>query len=373
MSDLLYQNCGILISFEASVLTACRRIREGWSIAAFSEAPNHSLKRYFHYHLEGIREISDTLSGFVLQPAALKLLNDELISLIDFQQKFFSDFFNKEAIAPKAYHCNVVERLTDAIILLQEDWEKAFIDSQLKDCLLSYFETMMYPDKKKGYNFRSLFYLETLVVELHAMNLAKAGDAANKLLEQKLTELNFNQIEFLIYRQQQTRLRFNDTDPIEKLKILKEENAALKLLPRSSLIYDSNWPSFREMLSGWLAEETINTEKILQHEANFIRAKLPLNLSVAHLACFLKLFFEENLFKTSNLKDIFKFISCNFETKRQPVISAGSLSKEFYSTSQVTAAVVRDMLLKMVARINHNFFPVLAVIGAATAVFAGIH
>jgi hypothetical protein len=54
---------------------------------------------------------------------------------------------------------------------------------------------------------------------------------------------------------------------------------------------------------------------------------------------------------------VFKFFSRNFETKRQKSVSAGSLSKEYYSTSQVTAAVVRDMLQKMIARIDRNFFP----------------
>ncbi|MDB5088032.1 MAG: hypothetical protein JWR09_2026 [Mucilaginibacter sp.] len=362
-------HCKILVNPDAAVLKACQSIREAWSAAMFSVAPDHSLSRYFHYHQEGIREISDTLSGFVPQPAAFKLLNKELIALIDFQQKFFGNFFNQDAVAPTAYHCNVVERLGDAIILLQEDLGKAFIDGQLKDCLLSYFEKMMPPGERKGFTFRSLFYFETLVLELHAMNLAKAGEAANRLLERKLTELNFNQIDFLIYRQQQTRLLFKDIDQIEKLNILNAENAALKLLPRSSMIYDSDWPSFSVMFSGWLAEEITDTEMIIQREANYLQEKLPLNLSVAHLACFLKLFFDEHLFKNSSLKDVFKFMSRNFETKRQPVISAGSLSKEFYSTGQVTAAVVRDMLQKMVARIDRSFFPVLVVIAVRFFVY----
>ena len=124
------------------------------------------------------------------------------------------------------------------------------------------------------------------------------------------------------------------------------------------------------MLCGWLAEEINCIEKSMMENHDLFQPpneKLSLNLSVAHLACLTRLFFEENLFNNARLTGIFKFIACHYSTKRQTDISTGSLSKEYYSTSQVTAAVVRGILLKMVARINRNFFPVLAVTGTIAA------
>jgi hypothetical protein len=93
-----------------------------------------------------------------------------------------------------------------------------------------------------------------------------------------------------------------------------------------------------------------------------ISEKQILNLSVAQIACFIKLFYDEGIFINASITDILKFVVVHYRSKRQQQISYGSLSKEYYSISQVTAAVLKDYLSRMIAKINKHYFPVVAVI-----------
>lgn len=95
--------------------------------------------------------------------------------------------------------------------------------------------------------------------------------------------------------------------------------------------------------------------------------KCPLNISVAYLACFLKVFCDEKLRANVSLSDMFNFVSSHFSTVRRENISAGSLSENFYSTTQVTAAKVQGIQQQMIARINQHYFPLVTWIGAGAA------
>ncbi|GAA4326250.1 hypothetical protein GCM10023149_28930 [Mucilaginibacter gynuensis] len=117
------------------------------------------------------------------------------------------------------------------------------------------------------------------------------------------------------------------------------------------------------MLGGWLDEQINKLEsKLFQEEINLPVAgkKVLLQLPVAQIAFFARLFVDGKLLNGLSLTELFDFISKNFSSKKQSVISPGSLSKEYYSPEQVTAGRVRGFLLDMVAYINRHFFPLLA-------------
>jgi hypothetical protein len=118
------------------------------------------------------------------------------------------------------------------------------------------------------------------------------------------------------------------------------------------------------MVVNWLTEEIALKEKSLNKRSEVIIPKIPLEMSVAHLSCLIRLLYEESVFATQNLQFIFKCFAGHYQSKRQAVISPGSLSKEFYSIDQHTAARVRDLLQRMVQRINRNFFPMAVAINA---------
>jgi len=343
-----------IVDHRLEIASMCREVREAWNAAVFSDAPDHSLKRYFFYHLEGIREILDTFSDWAEFPE----IKCGLLDLIEYQLKYFRAFFNVDAVAPGAFLELVDGRLGGVFGRVKEKLERAGLAPSLKDCLFAYFGEMDFGEPGAHFTFRSVFYFERLVAELDAAGLD--GDA-DQTLAGLLTRLNFNSLAFFVYRKEGFVNAVSGLEPAEKLALLEQEKVDLKLLSDTGLVYDQCWPPLAVMLSGWLETEIAAVGVLLKAEGCLVFEKLFLNLSVAHLGCFLKLFVEEHLLGDVSLTDLFKFCARHYRTKRQPVISAGSLSKEYYSTGQVTAAVVRGMLQKMVSRIDRNFFPVLAV------------
>ena len=344
-----------IVDHRLEIAARCREVREAWNAAVFSDAPDHSLKRYFYHHQEGIREILDTIPN----GDEFREMKDELTSLVEYQLKHFRAFFNEEATAPATFLEWVENRAGEALARVKEKLESANLTPPLKNGIFAYFGEMDLTDPNVSYTFRSLFYFQQLIAELDAASLAVNPE---QTLSDLLIRLNFNSLAFIVYRKNLYKDAMSSLDPAEKLALLEREKEDLKLLPEIGLVYDHRWPALGVMLSGWLEAEIAAAERQLKTEGCLVFEKLFLNLSVAHLACLLRLFVEEHLLGEVSLTDLFKFSARHYRTKRQQVISAGSLSKEYYSTGQVTAAVVRGMLQKMVSRIDRNFFPVLAVV-----------
>ena len=183
---------------------------------------------------------------------------------------------------------------------------------------------------------------------------------------EQLIRCNFNHLGFLTFVQEKIRSDL----AVLPLAGRREKLCSLILQyagcgePATALAYDSHWPGLRVMLGGWLREELAHLTAVEQVPLPFgvkgAASRLFLDTSVAHLACFLRAFHDEGMVNIP-LSELFKFVSAHFRTRRQPAISAGSLSKEFYSISQFTAARVRDRLAKMAARLGADYFPVWAV------------
>jgi hypothetical protein len=137
------------------------------------------------------------------------------------------------------------------------------------------------------------------------------------------------------------------------------------------------WPSLSVMLGGWLTEEVAVLRQVPQPVApdtvESRPVKYPLNLSVAHLACLLNLFCSAKVPGNQNLTELFNFVTAHFSSKRQENISAKSLSKAYYSITQVSAANVQGLLQQMISAINRKYFPLASglVTGLTLFLFAG--
>ena len=361
-------DCDDRACFSGRVQKVVKEIGNAWTQAAFSDVPEHSLKRYFQFHLEGIRHLSDTIFGFErseneLYKSKLEGLNVALVSLIRFMAERFAPHFDRTAVAPQSFHIETFATLAEHNLSLQNDIARSQIDPSLKKSLSDYLSEMIKPAPATRYTFGSLFYYQNFVEKLSAMKISRFGNGLDRQLAGNLVSLNFNQLDFMLYHanviMQQVGKDFN------KLKLTRDYYKWC--VPDTEPCYTS-WPPITSMLAGWLDEELAAVKAVPA-----VSEKLSLNLSVAHLACLTRLFFEENIYNSQALTAIFKFIAGHFQTKRQTRISTGSLSKEYYSINQVTAAVVRDKLLKMVARINHDYFPAVVVIAGAVLLCSASH
>jgi hypothetical protein len=341
-------------------------IQKVWESAAYSEIPNHTLVRYFHHQLEGISDFSDNLSGLPFSNEAGQTF---LLRLIDHLMVYYKPYFNWEKNAPAAYQRRLTAQIKSRTALLKADLLSSAIDSLLRDCLIKWLNEISDNSTGTHYNFRGLNYFNQLIAQLSAVDLT-TKNAEVQLLE-LLLRFNFNHLAFLVCRQQMITEKINRLpNAALRLAFLQQQKADVSGAAEiGDTGYDFTWPSLKGMLSGWLQEQIIlrdieaKRDQELKTTCSF--QKQSLELSVAQLACLIRLFTEENIFVSKNIKSIFQFFAAHYQTKRQAVISAGSLSKEFYSIDQHTAARVKDMLQKMVTRINRNFFPVAAVTGTA--------
>jgi len=363
LEDSCNKDCSEIHLTELSEI--CDELRQTWRETAFSTMPDYALKRYFSFQLESIRDILDTSSFPELHDQGHPV-KDELISLINYQFQYFKNHLDADLVSPRLYRIYKLASLDRIVNDLMQKLKHSAIDEKLRNIVESYLEEMRRMDPAIYDTYHSLNYFEKFMSELLRLNLVTLG--AEDLLILKLINLNFNHAGFYSYLRNKICMEIAHLDKVAAIQLLEMEKGAIVHRLHDNLIYDKAWPGITEMLSAFLNEEIqkINAlSSLVPYDRQAPVTKLNLDLSVAHLALLIKLFFEENFLKNNTLTSVFKFVSRNYSTKRQLNISPASLSKEFYSVNQVTAAVVRDMLQKMIARINRTFFPVLAVISTA--------
>lgn len=339
------------------------QIHKAWEEAIFSNTPENSLVRYFHYHLDIISTISNTLANSHDSETNV-LPQNELLALIDHLQKYYSSYFNEDAVAPITYHQRIISQLTGDVCAIQKTLQSSDLNASLITCLAKWFNVMSEDIGKVKFTFRSLCYFGYIIRQLGSLDYD--SDNVEKLLVSLLIRSNFNNLSFFVYYQDTIRNAFGDfRDTQERLNYLVERKAEIMSSPEvKNIAFDPSWPSIKTMIGDWLTEEIALTEKSLCKGSEVAVAKIPLEMSVAHLSCLIRLLYEESVFATQNLQFIFKCFAGHYQSKRQAVISPGSLSKEFYSIDQHTAARMRDLLQRMVLRINRNFFPMAVAINA---------
>lgn len=321
----------------------CGRIRKAWQEALFSDTGQHGLERYLNHHLKGISALSDTLTSDLFAGE----LNDLISTVLD----YCGGRPDPALRAPVAY---IREWQALKKHALTDRWLNGLrADLRLKEILAGYLHEMM--ETGTRFTFSAMGYFERIEEEL--LNLVPDDPATENKIHTVLAVYNFNHLGYLGNRQDAIRERISGANG-DKSEILSSAYTELLLLPQSrSWCYHPDWPGLQQMLSAWIQEEMTMGSRP-GTAAHCPAPKLLLRLSVAQTACWIRLFYEQELFDTQNLSEIFRFYTQHYRTKRQETVSCKSLSKEFYDIDQVTAAVVRDQLLKMVARINRDFFPV---------------
>lgn len=351
-------------------------ISKAWEVAAFSRLPQHSLMRYFDHQLKGLIDIVDKFFEYLPYDPAGRY-QSLLLKQIDHLIFYYSSFFNWDTQAPVTFHQRTIDRLTTSVIAIRNGLASSLLSPALSRCLLNWLNEATECGTSVRYTFRSLNYLEKIISHLSVFHFDAAAAETSLIL--LLSSLNFNHLAFLAFRQNKIVTESKALGCLSvQLDFLQHQKASVLACPEArGIVYDPSFPSIKAMLSNWLQEQVTLSETALKKEMEARperqQEKQSLDLSVAHLACLIKLFLEENIFVSRNTKGVFQFFAANFQTKRQTAISSGSLSKEFYSIDQHTAARVRDMLQKMILRINRNFFPVMAAISTVTLFHPGTH
>jgi hypothetical protein len=383
-----YNRSGIYLSAEkvskqlAEFKILCSKARAAWALAVFSEACKESLERYFTYHLKVICALS--LKLYILPEIPIpecdcrhrktigELFEKETDRLIDHLFQFFGEYPDRQSHAPVNYSRHLLNVSKKDAEFIECALKNCCLPVEIKLCLLAYVQHMITETESRYFTFSQLFYFSNFLKEIKPILSCSSEAPLTERLWHKLWEIEFNHIDMVTWYQDKVRNSTAGKSKSKKIEIMEADAEIFHFAKeRKTLCYDIGWPPLSLMLSAWLTTEIEKLREIKSTVPALRLAascKLKLEMSVAHLACLLKLFTIEHLFGATPLTEVFEFFSANFYTKRAGARSAGGLSKEYYSITQVTAAEMKDQLLRMVHFLNREYFPALAAIGVLIGV-----
>jgi len=287
-----------------------------------------------------------------------------LLSLLDHLLACYGAYIDHDQLAPLRYQQRRIAELKTAGQRLRAGFDAPGGNVLLRGSLTTYLDHVFSPAVRTRYTYAELEYLKGLLNRLDQR--PSLDDDHDGYLANILVALNYNKLDFILFLQGDIREKLSQKPKNRRkdyLRLLLRYYEGLKIQP---LAYDPSMPAVAMFMNGWLKEELA----LLSHAApKPARAeKIPVDLSVAHLAGLLKLFYEEGLYPCVNLTRLFCFFSDHFSTKRQTNISARSLSKEYYTIDQSTAAYLRDKLMRMLSRLNRQYFPAVLAAGVILGV-----
>lgn len=361
--------------FEQAIEKETTKVCKTLTHALFSSARDNVLERFIQHHQTAAIHLADRLHRWLKQCAdipgnnkreqLIRRLISQLFRLLDYLECYFGKYFNLDSKIPEEYGMLAARELAGQLERLLA-MLAALSDEILKSCLEDYLKPFAEGAVIPPLSYRQLIYLKTLIREISAV-LEKAGDRPPEAdIIAALYYLNFNHLAFFSYCQQRFRSEAAAARSAKDYAGMAASalSALRSIQTKPGFCLHSDWPGIREMMETWLRDELeaamISTKPVspsAQLIASTDEEKMELQLSVSQIACLARLFYEEHVFPEASVIDLLKFISRHYRSKRQQQISPGSLSKEYYGISQVTAAVARDLLQRMVMRINKLYFP----------------
>ncbi|PWK72910.1 hypothetical protein LX99_04240 [Mucilaginibacter oryzae] len=348
----------------------CSEARNTWASTAFSDIKAEALCRYFSYQAKSITAIFDLVDQQRAKTddgkKLLLALHKELLLLLDHLVNYFEAYVDINIDAPYAFKERLVREVSSKIHSIYAWSDKvAGAQKSMAAAVLSYLQYFESSGKQTVFNFGELLFFVKFVNRLHhALQACTDADIGSFFADQ-LLKLGFNHYAVFEYFQSVIRQRLKGKSPEKKKSSIDTE---LRLLAydgdQGGLRYDYRWPRLGDMLTDWLLEEQKKLEKESQPLLTACKNnRIHVTLSVSQLAGLAKYFVKEKVFGDQAVNHVFAFFTNSFSSKRQEVFSQGNFIKEYYSISQVTAAELRDLLLRMVARINRDFFPAVAAAG----------
>ncbi|WP_114941273.1 hypothetical protein [Mucilaginibacter endophyticus] len=374
LQDLIRQTAANSIDINSSLINfdlLADEARSAWASMLFSNTSNQSITRYASYYMRELDKClislssimtinSDTTCFDFTNPTAVV---EKFFFILNSFLEDFADFVGETPACPQSYHFYVCTSIRSECHSIERWLSKISVNKIIGDMITSYLLRM---NDFANYRFQyaEIAYYQKFVRELKFWSLINMEGDCTQVLIEKLIELNFNHLDLFNFRQQQIRAKFERLNPRSAISVVRQELLKIPYQEkRNTLRLDNRWSPTGEMLCNWLTGELNSFETQLDADSKISQnlQKLPFQLSVAHLACLIRLFAKEHIFGEITLTEIFNFFGRNCSSKRQSVISAGGISKEFYSMSQVVAAEMRDILQRMINRINRDYFPVVVV------------
>lgn len=339
------------LDFSENFAASCGHVRDAWMAAAFSVKNDMTVRRYFDFHFK-------LLCGLISQCGPDGYPLGQLNSLMDHLLLYYGHFLDQRQPVAPAYFSYKIQQLRPAY----ESWKRlpgwSSVSTSLRDCL-EVCLSPLYTGVADGQGtLGDLFYRERLICGLGA-TAADTAALTDEQLISSLMALNFNHFLFFKYMQERVNAALGVITPALRGKYLLDQSVRIPLSTTADgLVFDRRWPGIAELYKNWLYEQgRLLSLGAFPGEPGTDCPRIPLNMSVAYLACMIRGLHESGVYGNVSLSAIFEHAANVFTTKRQQNISADSLSNAYYNISQPTAARMIGIFESASGSLRLRYFP----------------
>jgi hypothetical protein len=349
------------IKYLAAVTEQCNSVKQQWLKKLFSSVSEAILVRYVHFHQAGVTALSDRLWRNLSLRSQKSTFTNTVISrleeLINFLKDSFYRYFDKRHPISLARWQTVETDLRAQLLKTLLALRQANIDGSLITAIEHAITLKLQEVNDHSLSFQQADAISIILKKLTDL-AAQTKAPGTTTIAQDLHRLNFNSYSFTTWHQEYLSAMIENTAEPEKSAIIGREIGLLEsIYTDPDKAYEPDLPGSYEQVLRWLRKMTPILPDQAAGNAKVIPERLPLLYSVPQFAFFVRLCYLEGCFPVQNLSAIFRFFTGHFETKKQPNVSVKSFGRAFYSTDQGTAAIVRDLLQRMINLINKTYFP----------------
>lgn len=352
-------------NFLVAIKDETTRIKQTFINEVFGFKDERHLERYIQYHQQALIQLLDeTLKEQTASKSPLRELWESgyqgLDDLLGFIERHFSKYFDQDAKAPIAY-ITIVRNDVRANLPEVEQWlTDAGCDHRLLESILFAPRKLSMDVTGKDISYRKVMFAKEVQKELLHLKRRHHDDQLdlNEELRNLLYYLNYNSIKSFAYHTSyiDTLLSSSETrsEMIERLSFILKKINQTQVKP--AIAYNIQAPSLKTQLTGYIVEEIDHLQRIQQlgHQlpdkasdvwANF---KIQVSLSVAQIACLVRLLVDLRVITNTNVSELLRFISRICISKRVEVISYDSLRSKYYNVEQGTTDAVKAILTKLI-------------------------
>lgn len=211
---------------------------------------------------------------------------------------------------------------------------------------------------KKGISYNQSNYNSEFISELFLLLTNENDVVSDKIIVAFLVEMNYNSKVFFKFQTGKISEELSKIssvrDQIDYLfRIIKTYNQTI-FNERSS--HNKKRISHREQIVNWVEEEIkYLSQTNLLEKSNPIpvtaipvrKTKIRLNMSAAQMGCVFNLLNTIGIIDEKNHRNLFRFLSDNFETPNTQNISVDSLSTRYYNIETTTKEAVKSKIIEL--------------------------
>ena len=281
-----------------------------------------------------------------------------------FIEQYYFNFINKKACIPYRSELLNHPNLKDKITFVSSVFLLSKLHPDLLLILQNYLDRFRVFNLNEKISYEELKYFNLFIDEFY-LRIKSPIVADENMIIDILVQLNFNSLELFNYKTDKIYSEIeNIQDPKEKVDKLLYYSKLYNQNPiKSQIAFDQGLPAINVQVTNWLEEENNyllkqnSFEQLKQTDITSDKksiSKINTVLSVGQLSYLFKLMMDTGIINHPNQKDLFRFISDNFQTSKANNISISSINSKYYVVDETTKESLKALLIEMINEINRK-------------------